>query len=74
MDLKIPIETPVTIKDTAAITKSAISTIRTGWTGADLIPSNWRLNAEGDSIDGVNIQTGNTFKGTMTEFNKQLRG
>lgn len=40
----------------------------------DNTPSNWVIVPDGDNIIANNVFTLETFKGTMSEFNRRLRG
>lgn len=41
----------------------------------DLTPANWTLVSEGeDLVSGVNLKSGETFLGTIAEFNEILKG
>jgi hypothetical protein len=38
------------------------------------IPCNWIITTEGDTISAVNDQSKETFKGSIADFNRKLRG
>jgi len=42
--------------------------------GTELIPSNWSIKAADDGIEATHVITGKFFKGTIAEFNKNLKG
>ena len=70
-----PIKTPPT---EANPMKSSVDTSRMraspSLQGADLIPSNWDIQPNGDGITAINNLTRKTFSGTMKEFNNLLNG
>jgi hypothetical protein len=40
----------------------------------DCVPANWVIILEGDNFTARNNNSGETFKGTIAEFNAKLRG